>query len=155
MGNIVIHSRKEQRYRCKRCGKTFSATTDTPFYRVHKSHALLVTVVTLLAHGCPTQAIVAAFGLDERTVADWQQRAGDQCARMHRYLVQAEQVELGQMQADEVRVRTVGAAGVRGAGLSLEPPCIGGEELGQDPCRYGHRPTIMLSEAVPVRSWPI
>jgi hypothetical protein len=28
-------------------------------------------VVTLLAHGCPVQAIVAAFGFDERTVADW------------------------------------------------------------------------------------
>ena len=28
-----------------------------------------VRVVTLLAHGCPPQAIVAAFGWDERTVA--------------------------------------------------------------------------------------
>ena len=28
-------------------------------------------VVTLLAYGCPCQAIVAAFDLDERTVRDW------------------------------------------------------------------------------------
>ena len=27
--------------------------------------------MTLLAHGCPLQAIVAAFGLNERTVARW------------------------------------------------------------------------------------
>ena len=115
VGNIVIHSRRKRRYQCKRCGKTFSATKDTAFYRVHKPHALLVTVVTLLAHGCPVQAIVAAFGLDERTVADWQRRAGAQCARVHGVLVQAGQVELGHVQADEVRVRAVGAAGERRA----------------------------------------
>lgn len=114
-GNIVIHSRKAHRYRCTRCGKTFSATKDTALYRVHKPHVLLVTVVTLLAHGCPMQAIVAAFGLDERTVADWQRRAGDQCQRVHCALVQAGQVDLGQVQADEVRVRAVGAVGERRA----------------------------------------
>jgi transposase-like protein len=107
-GQIAIHSRKEQRYRCKRCGKTFSATTDTALYRLHKPHALVVTIVTLLAWGCPTQAIVAAFRLDERTVADWQRRAGRQGERVHGHLVQAGRVSLGQVQADELRVRVVG-----------------------------------------------
>lgn len=107
-GQIVIHSRREQRYRCKRCGKTFSATRDMPYYRLHKPHDLLVIVVTLLAFGCPVQTIVAAFGLDERTVADWQRRAGGHCQRVHQQLVQAGQVTLGQVQADELRVRIVG-----------------------------------------------
>ncbi len=107
-GHIVIHSQKEQRYKCKRCGKTFSATAETPFYRLHHSHALVVIVVTLLAYGCPVQAIVAAFGLDERTVADWQRRAGRQGERVHAHLVQAGAVMLGQVQADELRVRIVG-----------------------------------------------
>jgi hypothetical protein len=65
-------------------------------------------VVTLLAYGCPIQAIVAAFGLDERTVARWQQRAGTQCRQVHEHLVEAGRVNLGQVQADELRVRTVG-----------------------------------------------
>jgi hypothetical protein len=30
---------------------------------------VLMVLTLLLAHGCPVQAIVAAFGLDERTVA--------------------------------------------------------------------------------------
>ena len=47
----------------------FAATIDTPFYRLHKPTEVLVLVLTLLSHGCPTQAVVAAFGLDERTVA--------------------------------------------------------------------------------------
>ena len=107
-GHIVIHSQRERRYQCKRCAKTFSATTGTALYRAHKPHDLVVQVVTLLAHGCPVQAIVAAFGLDERTVARYQAEAGAQCRRVHEHLVQAGRVELGQVQADELRVRLVG-----------------------------------------------
>jgi transposase-like protein len=62
-GTIRVHSRKEQRYRCTRCGRTFAATTDTPFYRMHQPADLMVIVLTLLSHGCPLQAIVAAFRL--------------------------------------------------------------------------------------------
>jgi transposase-like protein len=110
-GHVVSHSRKERRYRCKRCGKTFSATHGTALYRLHRPVELVVTVVTLLAHGCPIQAIVAAFGLAERTVTRWQARGGAQCQRVHEHVVEAGQVELGQVQADELRVRVVG--GVR------------------------------------------
>jgi transposase-like protein len=59
--NIVVHSRKEARYQCKICGKTFAATSGTPFYRLHHSGELMVNVATLIAHGCPLQAIVAAY----------------------------------------------------------------------------------------------
>ena len=70
-GNLTVHSHKEQRFRCGTCGKTFAASKGTPFYRLHKDRSLFVIVLTLLTHGCPLQAIVAAFGLDERTIADW------------------------------------------------------------------------------------
>src|SRR5436190_14581453 len=86
--NIVCHSRKERRYRCLCCGHTFAATKGTPFYRLRQEEALVVLVVTLLAYGCPLPAIVAAFGLDERTVAAWQQRAGDHTEKLHRATVQ-------------------------------------------------------------------
>ena len=36
---------------------------------LRKLTELIVVVVTLLAYGCPLQAIVHAYGLDERTVA--------------------------------------------------------------------------------------
>src|SRR5215213_7224903 len=107
-GHVVIPSRAERRYRCKRCRRTFAETAGTALHRLRTARAEVVTVVTLLAYGCPAQAIVAAFGLDERTVARWQARAGEQCRRVHEHLVQAGQVELGQVQADEVRVRAVG-----------------------------------------------
>lgn len=107
-GHIVIHSRKERRYKCKRCAKTFSETKGTALYRAHKPHELVVTVVTLLAYGCPIQAIVAAFALDERTIARWQLMSGHQCRRLHEHLVQAGGVLLAQVQADELRIRIVG-----------------------------------------------
>ena len=107
-GHIVIHSQAEQRYRCKRCRRTFAATAGTALDRLRTARTVTVLVLTLLAHGCPVQAIVAAFGLDERTVARWQARAGAQCRRVHEHLVQSGRVELGQVQADELRVRAVG-----------------------------------------------
>ncbi len=62
-GNIVSHVRKPPRYRCKTCGKTFSAKEGTLFAGLHKPMEVIVMVVTLLAYGCPIQAIVHAFGL--------------------------------------------------------------------------------------------
>ena len=104
----MIHSQKERRYQCKRCRRTFTETRDTPFYRMHKPKWLVVALVTLLAHGCPLQAIVAAFGMDERTLARWQRESGLQCKRVHQHMVEAGRVELLQVQADEIRVKAVG-----------------------------------------------
>src|SRR5215207_1761175 len=106
-GHIVIHSQKERCYRCKRCGRTFTATKDTALYRMRKPKWLVVAVVTLLAYGCPVQAIVAAFSLDERTVARWQREAGLQGKRVHEHLIEAGRVHLLQVQADEIRVKAV------------------------------------------------
>jgi transposase-like protein len=107
-GNIRVHSRQDQRYRCTTCGKTFAATKNTPFYRLHKPPDLMNVVLTLLCYGCPRQAIVAAYGLDERTVAAWQQRAGRHGQRFHELKVQQGQVDLQHVQADELWVKMVG-----------------------------------------------
>ena len=47
-GNIWIHSRKDARYRCTQCRKTFTATKGTPFYRLRTAPEVVVTVVTLV-----------------------------------------------------------------------------------------------------------
>jgi transposase-like protein/IS1 family transposase len=106
-GNIGIHSRKEQRFICHACHKTFSASQGTVFYRLRTSAETVVIVVTLLAHGCPLHASVAAFGCDERTVADWWARSGRQGQAVQEYLVEQPR-DLGQVQADELRVKKQG-----------------------------------------------
>lgn len=104
-GASGIPSQKERRYRCTTCGKTFAATTGTPFYRLPHAADVVTLVLTLLCHSCPVQAIVAAFGLDERTVTAWLHRAGDHSARVQRALVETRPFERGQVQADEICVK--------------------------------------------------
>jgi transposase-like protein/IS1 family transposase len=104
-GNITIHDRKRQRYRCKICKQTFSARRGTMLDGLRKPRNLIVIVVTLVAYGCPIQAIVQSFGLDERTVADWRDRAGKHCKQVHEAMVQQGQLDLIHVQADEIRVK--------------------------------------------------
>jgi transposase-like protein/IS1 family transposase len=106
-GNIGIHSCQDRRFICTQCRKTFSSTTGTAFYRLRTSAETVVIVVTLLAYGCPVQAIVAAFGFDERTVADWSARSGRQGQAVQESLVEQPRA-LRQVQADEIRVKKQG-----------------------------------------------
>ena len=46
-GNIRIHSRQEQRYRCSSCGRTFAATTGTLFYGLRTAPEGVTRVVDL------------------------------------------------------------------------------------------------------------
>jgi hypothetical protein len=62
-------------------------------------------VMTLFAYGCPRQAIVHAYGFDERTVAEWQKRAGNQCQRVHEAIVERGNVKSQHIQADEIRAK--------------------------------------------------
>ena len=107
-GTIRVHSQKERRYLCTVCGRTFAATTGTPFFRLQSPAGLVLVVLNLVSWGCPIQAVVHTFLLDERTVAAWLQRAGQHCQQMHQHLVQQGQVDLQHVQADELWVKLVG-----------------------------------------------
>ncbi len=108
-GNIVSHGSKRPRYKCKTCGKTFSANAGTALAGFRKPTELIIIVITLLAYGCPKQAIVHAFGLDEITVADWQYRAGKHCEAVHKDKIEREELDLQHIQADEMRVKARGS----------------------------------------------
>ena len=105
-GRIGVHSHTARRYKCHTCDKTFAETVGTPFYGLKHPTWLVVLVLTLLAYGCPIPAIVAAFVLDERTVAEWHQKAGQHAKTIQEQLVCAGQVDLGQVQGDELYVKT-------------------------------------------------
>src|SRR5438445_5618082 len=92
---------------CTQWHKTFSASTGTVFYRLRTAAETVALVMTLLAHGCPVAAIVAAFGFDERTVADWCARSGRQGQAVQECLVEQPR-DWGHVQADEIRVKKQG-----------------------------------------------
>jgi transposase-like protein len=158
-GNIGSHSQKDQRCICHVCHKTFSTTKGTVFYRLRTSAETVVIVVTLLAHGCPVQAIVAAFGFDERTVANGWARAGRQGQAVHEYLVEQPR-DLGQVQADEIRVKTQGRIVWMALALMVKPRLwLGGEvsaqrDLSPDPAADGAREALCrTATAVGLYRW--
>jgi transposase-like protein len=136
-GRIGIHSHTKRRFKCHACGTTFADTVGTPLYRLKAPLWGVRIVLTRLAFGCPIPAIVAAFGLDERTVTAWQQKAGHHAKQVQETVVCQGQVDLGQVQGDELYVKpqrgTVWMATARGgAGRAADP--VGGGWL----CRLDH-----------------
>lgn len=107
-GNISVHSDQEKRCYCNVCDQTFSVTKGSIFYRLKTDAHTVMLILSLLAYGCPVQAIVMAFGFDERTVKAWWQRAGQHCQRVHEHLVGQSQQDLQQVQADEIKIKTQG-----------------------------------------------
>jgi hypothetical protein len=76
------------------------------FHRLKSQLDIVVLVVTLIAYGCPIQAVVVAFQVDERTVRSWLERAGVHCEQVHEHLVGNAQLDCEQIQADEIKVKT-------------------------------------------------
>jgi transposase-like protein len=104
-GNIRVHDSLTQRWRCRTCKKTFRATQGTIFHGKKYPPETIVIVITLLSWGCPLQAIVAAFHIDERTLHAWREQAGVHCEQFHEECVTQETMDLGQVQADELYVK--------------------------------------------------
>lgn len=90
------------------------------FAGLRKPTALIVIVVTLLAYGCPIQAIVHAFELDERTVANWRDRAGFHCEKVHKDKVEQGKLDMIHVQADEIWVKARGT--IAWMGLAMMVP---------------------------------
>jgi transposase-like protein len=107
MGNIGVQSQQAQRFLCHECPQTFRATKGTALYRLRTAAETGRLVGTLLAQGCPVQAMVAAWGLDERTVAACWARSGRQGPAGQEYLVEHPR-DWGQGQADALRIKPQG-----------------------------------------------
>src|SRR5260370_28389995 len=90
-GNICIHCYAPARSCCRTCKKTFSARRGTMMEGLRTAAELVVIIVILLA-----------YGVDERTVADWQKRAGNHCQQVHHALVEQGKVNTHQAEAKEL-----------------------------------------------------
>ena len=96
------------------------------FEGLRKPMDLMVIVVTLLTYGCPVQAIVHAFGLDERTVADWRDRAGAPCHKVHQEIVEQGRLDLMHIQADAHSGERMQDDRLDGTGHDGFDPSVGG-----------------------------
>jgi transposase-like protein len=73
-GNIIKFGRSRQdiqRYRCKTCGTTFTATRSTIFYRRRVSHQSIMETLALLAEGVPISSGARAKRSRAESVRSW------------------------------------------------------------------------------------
>ena len=105
--NIVIHgfyrtrSGKRRRYRCRACGRTFSSTTGTPYYRLQHRRARFDAVVALRVEGVNISAIARVEGIAWNTAARWLEKAASVCCAFNRGWTVGFVVR--ELQADELR----------------------------------------------------
>jgi len=64
-----------KRYQCKSCGKTFTETRGTIFYRKHAQADEILEVLALLAEGNRISAITWVKGIKEDTILRWLREA--------------------------------------------------------------------------------
>ena len=100
-GFYRTRSGKRRRYRCVGCGKTFSSTKGTPYYRLQHRGATFDAVVALRVEGVSIAAIARFEGIAWNTVARWLERAAQVCRRFNRETITGFAVE--ELQADEIR----------------------------------------------------
>ncbi len=107
-GNIIRHSfyitsqGRRRRYRCKECGRTFSSTHGTPYYRLHKPRSLFDEVVRMCVHGIAISTIVQIKRMAWGTVARWLESAARYAQRFNDRMLKGFLIR--ELQADEIRI---------------------------------------------------
>jgi len=76
-----------QRYQCKTCGKTFTETTGSIFYRKHAQSDEILEVLALLAEGNRISTITRVKGIKEDTILRWLREAAHHAQELEAVLL--------------------------------------------------------------------
>lgn len=102
-GNLVKNGHTDggrQRYLCKTCGKTFTATKGTLFYKLHTDWVDLLEVLAAIAKGAPPAAMAEAKEAKVETILRWVERAGEHAQAVEEVLIRdfhIDRVELDEL----------------------------------------------------------
>ena len=77
-----------QRYQCKTCGRTFTETIGTIFYRKHADEHEILEVLALLAEGNRISTLTRVKGIKEDTILRWLREAARHAAELEDVLMQ-------------------------------------------------------------------
>lgn len=97
-----------QRYRCRCCGKTFTETTGTIFFRKRTPEHEILETLALLAEGSRISSLSRAKGFKEDTILAWLREAAQHAAQLEGVLMKEFQVKRGQLDALWAYVRNKG-----------------------------------------------
>ncbi len=76
-----------QRYQCKTCGKTFTETKGTLFFRKHAAMEQILEVLALLAEGNRISTITRVKGIKEDTILRWLREAAQHSQELDEILM--------------------------------------------------------------------
>jgi transposase-like protein len=88
-----------QRYRCTSCGRTFTETTGTVFFRKHASEKDILETLILLAEGSRISSLSRAKGFKEDTILSWLRDAAKHAEQVEEILMAKYRVERAQLDA--------------------------------------------------------
>ena len=92
---------KRRRYQCQTCGRTFSSTNGTPYYRLQHRRVIFDEVVALSVEGLNKSAIARVEGIAWNTVHRWLERAARWCRRFNNRKIK--NLSGTELQVDEIR----------------------------------------------------
>ena len=88
-----------QRYRCISCGRTFTETTGTVFFRKHASEQDILETLVLLAEGSRISSLSRAKGFKEDTILNWLRDAAKHAEQVEEIMMARYRVERAQLDA--------------------------------------------------------
>ena len=99
----LLHTRTgtRQRWRCKNCGRTFVARSQTPYHRLRSPAARFEGAVQMSLEGMSKAGIARAIEVSASTVGRWLSRAAVHARRFQDEILR--DVSAAEVQADEVR----------------------------------------------------
>lgn len=90
-------ARGVQRYQCKTCGKTFTETIGTIFYRKHTQGDEILEVLALLAEGNRISTLTRVKGIKEDTILSWLREAARHAEQLEAVLMKEYQLQRAQL----------------------------------------------------------
>jgi transposase-like protein len=97
-----------QRYQCKTCGKTFTETYGTIFYRKRTPEHEILETLALLAEGNRISSLSRVKGHKEDTILQWLREAAAHAEQVEEVLMAEFRVSRGQLDALWAYVRNKG-----------------------------------------------
>ncbi|MBW2072945.1 MAG: IS1 family transposase [Deltaproteobacteria bacterium] len=97
-----------QRYQCKTCGKTFTETLGTIFYRKRTPEHEILETLAFLAEGSRISTLSRVKGHKEDTILQWLREAAQHAEQLEDVLMAEFRVERGQLDALWAYVRNKG-----------------------------------------------
>lgn len=101
-GNLIRFGKTrqgKQRFRCKRCGKTFNENYGTLFHGKRTEEKDILETLALLAEGVRISSLHRAKGFKEDTILAWLRQAAAHAEQLEERLLTDYRIERGQLDA--------------------------------------------------------